>query len=100
MNLFVQKPINMTICFRLFLPATQGRFPVGVTTFTTPVQPPRAVGSVKLKDPRHTRQDCLEHALLLEEVVFTAYYPAEIDALSKNGLPWFIRYLRAPSEPN
>lgn len=85
---------------RLFLPTIQGRFPVGVTTFTTPVQPPRSVGSVKLKHFRHTRQDYPEHALLLEEVAFTAYYPAEVNASSKNGVPWFIRYLKAASELN
>ncbi|KJA29853.1 hypothetical protein HYPSUDRAFT_127126 [Hypholoma sublateritium FD-334 SS-4] len=93
--MFVQRRNIITLSYpRLFLPTIQGRFPVGVTTFTTPVQPLRSVGSVKLKNFRRARQDYPEHALLLEEVAFTAYYPAEVDASSKNGIPWFIRPIR------
>ncbi|KAF8969447.1 platelet-activating factor acetylhydrolase, isoform II-domain-containing protein [Flammula alnicola] len=77
-----------------FLPAIQGRFPVGVTTFATPVRPPRPIGSVKLRNGQSTRQDQPDYALFLEEVAFTAYYPAEVNAASKKGLPWFIRPVR------
>ncbi|KAF9481807.1 hypothetical protein BDN70DRAFT_875743 [Pholiota conissans] len=77
-----------------FLPSFPGRFPVGVTTFITPVRPSRAIGSVKLRIPPNSKQERHENALLLEEVAFTAYYPAEVDALSKKGVPWFIRPIR------
>lgn len=66
---------------------------MGVTTFVTPVQQPQTVGSIKLKRSRRSRQDQSEHALFLEEVAFTAYYPAEVNASSKKGVPWLIRYL-------
>lgn len=75
---------------RLFLPDTNGRFPVGVTTFATPVRPARAIGSVKLKNVQS--KDKPKNALYLEEVAFTAYYPADINANSRKGAPWLLRY--------
>lgn len=78
----------------LLLPAIEGRFPVGVTTFTTPVRPARSIGSAKLKSPRASRQDASQHAFFLEEVAFTAYYPADVDVTSKKGIPWFLRPIR------
>ncbi|TFK22339.1 hypothetical protein FA15DRAFT_622679 [Coprinopsis marcescibilis] len=74
-----------------FLPAIQGRFPVGVTTFVSPVQRPRPIGTVKLRSPP-TGSTRPNNALYLEEVAFTAYYPA--DTTSKpitKGVDWFIR---------
>jgi platelet-activating factor acetylhydrolase len=90
-KLAISIDIQTSECSRFFLPAIHGRFPVGVTTFVTPVRPSQAIGSVKLRIPQSTRQEQNGHALLLEEVAFTAYYPAEIDASSKKGVPWFIR---------
>ncbi|PPQ77726.1 LOW QUALITY PROTEIN: hypothetical protein CVT25_011160, partial [Psilocybe cyanescens] len=74
----------------LFLPQIHGRFPVGVTTFATPVRPARPIGTIKLKSNQSQ-----ESALYLEEVAFTAYYPADVKATtSKKGVPWFLRPLR------
>uniref|UniRef100_A0A8H7Y0Z5 N-acetyltransferase domain-containing protein n=1 Tax=Psilocybe cubensis TaxID=181762 RepID=A0A8H7Y0Z5_PSICU len=49
----------------------------------------RPIGTVKLKN--HQTQ---ESALFLEEVAFTAYYPAEVDGSSQKGVSWFLRPLR------
>lgn len=71
-----------------------GRFCVGASTFVAPVRPPLTIGSAKLpgRSPDHT----LRPALQLEEIAFTAYYPANISpGGSKNiskGLHWLIRY--------
>lgn len=71
----------------LFLPEIPGRFRVGATTFVTPVRPARTVGSAKILNlVSHVR----EPALHLEEVAFTAYYPADINGRQK-GLNWVIR---------
>ncbi|KAF8165535.1 platelet-activating factor acetylhydrolase, isoform II-domain-containing protein [Crassisporium funariophilum] len=78
----------------LSLPAIQGRFPVGITTFVTPVRPARPIGSAKLRNVRSTRTDQPNHAFFLEEVAFTAYYPAKVNPASKKGVPWFIRPIR------
>lgn len=72
----------------LFLPSIHGRFPVGITTFVTPVRPAQIVGSVKLRNVRHGQ---LENALCLEEVAFTVYYPTEKPTNSQEGVDWFIR---------
>jgi platelet-activating factor acetylhydrolase len=73
----------------LFLPAIQGRFPVGITTFVAPVKSPRPIGNVKLRKPRKSRQNHPDSALYLEEVAFTAYYPTS--ASGKKGVPWVLR---------
>ncbi|KAF9534710.1 platelet-activating factor acetylhydrolase, isoform II-domain-containing protein [Crepidotus variabilis] len=78
----------------LSLPAIQGRFPVGVTTFVTPVRPARPVGSAKLKNHLKTRPGQPDYAFLLEEVAYTAYYPADVGKLQTKGVPWFLRPLR------
>lgn len=75
----------------LFLPAIQGRYAVGVTTFVTPVHNPRPIGSVKLKLGGSTGNGESKPALLLEEVAYTAYYPADVSPKSKKGVDWFIR---------
>lgn len=77
-------PINM-----FSLPEIPGRFPVGATTFLTRVRSPRTVGSVKL---RNEQSDAHQSALYLEEVAFTAYYPADTSKTSKKGLDWILRY--------
>ncbi|KAF8812247.1 hypothetical protein BYT27DRAFT_7132610 [Phlegmacium glaucopus] len=76
-----------------FLPRIQGRFPVGLTTFVTPVNPSRPIGSARLRNNiRGRAKDCPDHAFILEEVAFSLYYPADINAAtSKKGVPWFIR---------
>ncbi|KAG5648914.1 hypothetical protein DXG03_000263 [Asterophora parasitica] len=71
----------------LFLPELPGRFPVGATTFITPVRSPRTVGSFKLR----SQSDAPQSALYLEEVAFTAYYPANISNTTRKGLNWLIR---------
>ncbi|RXW25242.1 hypothetical protein EST38_g592 [Candolleomyces aberdarensis] len=79
----------------LFLPAIKGRYAVGVTTFVTPVHPPRPIGSVKLRNGSgNPSKGESKPALLLEEVAYTAYYPADISAKSKKGVDWFIRPIR------
>lgn len=75
------------------LPSIHGRFPVGVTTFATPVRPTRIIGSAKLKNPRNSRQESTDHALLLEEVAFTAYYPADISSNPPKGVDWLFRFV-------
>jgi platelet-activating factor acetylhydrolase len=76
------------LVFRLYLPHVPGRFPVGMTTFVTPISPSQLVGTAKLKN---TRTGQLDHALTLEEVAFSAYYPADISSNASNGVPWLLR---------
>jgi len=78
--------------FMLFLPKSNGRFPVGATTFKLPVST-KVLGTVKIS--RHGHNDggpTVEPALQLDEVVFTAYYPADIKGSNiKKGLDWLLR---------
>ena len=85
------KTLIYTYLSRLTLRGPQGRYQVGVTTFVTPVRPSRPIGSAKLKDAPTGRQSPHNHALFLEEVAFSAYYPADISTKPKKGVPWFIR---------
>lgn len=71
----------------MFLPESSGQFRVGATTFVTPVRPPRSVGSAKILN---STSNVREPALQLEEVAFTAYYPADVGE-RKKGLDWVIR---------
>ncbi|KAF8076569.1 platelet-activating factor acetylhydrolase, isoform II-domain-containing protein [Lyophyllum atratum] len=71
-----------------FLSEIPGRFPVGATTFLSRVPSPRPVGCIKL---RNQQSDAPQSALILEEVAFTAYYPADASKLTKKGLDWVIR---------
>ncbi|OSX60109.1 hypothetical protein POSPLADRAFT_1047583 [Postia placenta MAD-698-R-SB12] len=65
------------------LPDIPGRYPVGATTFAVPLESPQAVGSAKL---RHSSGNTpYEPALLLEEVVFTVFYPADLQSPSADG---------------
>lgn len=76
-----------------FLPSIQGRFPVGLTTFVTPVNPTQPIGSARLRNIRGRPKDHSDYAFVLDEVAFSLYYPADMSAhTSKNfGAPWFIR---------
>ncbi|PPQ65961.1 hypothetical protein CVT26_010723 [Gymnopilus dilepis] len=76
----------------VFLPDTNGHFPVGVTTFVTPVRPAKPIGSAKLRRAGSTDES--QDALYLEEVAFTAYYPADISTASRKGVPWLLRPVR------
>ncbi|OCH92195.1 hypothetical protein OBBRIDRAFT_727394 [Obba rivulosa] len=69
------------------LPDAPGRYQVGATTFAIPVLNPVPVGSTKLKSTGGNTSN--DHALLLEEVAFTAYYPvaAYDDAKSYGASP-------------
>ncbi|TFK71814.1 hypothetical protein BDN72DRAFT_837193 [Pluteus cervinus] len=73
----------------LFLHEARGKFPVGATTFVTPARPARTIGTVKRVLP----DGKLEPALKLEEVAFTAYYPANTDGARK-GIDWVLRPMR------
>ncbi|KAG1755516.1 platelet-activating factor acetylhydrolase, isoform II-domain-containing protein [Suillus lakei] len=80
----------------LFLSEFHGRFPVGATTFKLPVSA-KVLGTAKIR--RHGHSDggqSLKPALQLEQVVFTAYYPADVSGNKvKKGLDWLLRPLRA-----
>ncbi|PPQ64631.1 hypothetical protein CVT24_008368 [Panaeolus cyanescens] len=49
----------------------------------------KSIGSLKWKNAKKDTP-----ALHLEEVAFTAYYPADVNKNSKKGVPWFIRPLK------
>ncbi|KAK0498588.1 platelet-activating factor acetylhydrolase, isoform II-domain-containing protein [Armillaria luteobubalina] len=71
-----------------FLPDCHDVYPVGATTFVTPARPSRTYGSAKLANG--------QPALVLHEVAFTAYYPADIadkSWKSKRGINWLNRPL-------
>ncbi|KAG6831388.1 hypothetical protein H0H92_010990 [Tricholoma furcatifolium] len=75
----------------LFLSNISGSFPVAATTFATQVSSPRQFGNIKLASNS-------EPALLLQEVAFTAYYPADVSATARRGLDWVLRHI--PIYPN
>ncbi|KAK0230986.1 platelet-activating factor acetylhydrolase, isoform II-domain-containing protein [Armillaria fumosa] len=71
-----------------FLPDCHDVYSVGATTFVTPARPSRTYGSAKLPNG--------QPALVLDEVAFTAYYPAHIadkSWKSKRGINWLNRPL-------
>ncbi|PCH41483.1 hypothetical protein WOLCODRAFT_119037 [Wolfiporia cocos MD-104 SS10] len=65
------------------LPDVPGPFVVGATTFAIPLQQPQTIGAAKLR--RTGGNTPREPALLLEEIVFTAFYPADIRKPSTDG---------------
>ncbi|KAF8663408.1 hypothetical protein AX16_000980 [Volvariella volvacea WC 439] len=69
-----------------------GQYPVGASTFVTPAKPSRVIGSVR-RAPDDTSVPPWEPALKLEEIAFTAYYPADITTTPKpiKGLNWLLR---------
>jgi platelet-activating factor acetylhydrolase len=75
------------------LPVAQGHFAIGATTFCLPVGKAITVGSSKLKVKSE-----FQPALQLEEVAFTAYYPARTESKDgtkryKKGLNWISQYV-------
>ncbi len=71
-----------------FLPDCHDLYSVGATTFVTPVRPSRTYGSARFPNG--------QPALVLDEVAFTAYYPANrADKAwkSKRGINWLNRPL-------
>lgn len=77
----------------LSLPEFHGRFPVGATTFKLPVST-KVLSTAKIHRHGH-RSDggpSVKPALQLDEVVFTAYYPAQVKGNNmKKGLDWLLR---------
>ncbi len=63
---------------------SDNKYPVGSTTFATPVQPSVTFGNATLND---------QPALVLDEVAFTAYYPADVTAGPSKGVDWLLRPL-------
>ncbi len=81
---------------------TPGPYPVGATTFAIPLDEfaspeDRIVGEAKVKASASGHPN--EPALKLEEVAFTAFYPAELNAAGggrkriSKGLGWIPRYV-------
>ncbi|KAJ6515713.1 hypothetical protein C8R45DRAFT_957403 [Mycena sanguinolenta] len=64
----------------------RGPFPVGAVTLVAPVTPAIPIGTAKLPATNAP-------ALVLDEVAFTAYYPADLDRNSKRrkGVNWLVR---------
>ncbi|EPQ52569.1 hypothetical protein GLOTRDRAFT_79681 [Gloeophyllum trabeum ATCC 11539] len=85
------------------LPEPKGPYAVGATTFLRPIRPSLALGTSKVKKPKHSNEpahDELEHTLQLEEVAFTAFYPADLDGNghSHQRSSWFGRGYKGPSK--
>lgn len=76
----------------MFLPNPGGRFPVGATTFKLAV-PRCPLSSAKVR----SASSGLKDALVLEEVAFTAYYPADVSLKgTPRGLNWLLRFVDIP----
>ena len=77
----------------LSFPSIAGPYKVGATTFSLPLRSRSVIGSAKL---RHGK-DGLRPALPLEEVVFTAFYPAAPENSSykqtSKGIDWLCKYV-------
>lgn len=70
-----------------FLPYISGAYPVGATTFSLVLSSPEVIGKAKLRDG--------SPALSLEEVVFTAFYPADLSTppnakKPRKGIRWLL----------
>ncbi|KAJ7180278.1 platelet-activating factor acetylhydrolase, isoform II-domain-containing protein [Mycena crocata] len=68
----------------LSLRPPRGVLPVGAVTFTASVQPALTVGTATLTGVN-------KPALVLDEVAFTAYYPADLARKPRKGLSWLVR---------
>lgn len=67
------------------LPNTRGGFSVGATTFISPVRTGLVIGSGTLPGQS-------QPGFILDELAFTAYYPAEISSkVPRKGVDWLIR---------
>jgi platelet-activating factor acetylhydrolase len=79
----------------LTLPEVSGKYPVGATTFAIPIttkdEASRTIGRAKLRPSSGGQPDA--PALKLEEVAFTAYYPADTSSGRKlqKGVHWVQR---------
>lgn len=74
----------------LGLPEIRGPYTVGASTFAIPIHAPQIIGSAKFKDSKKRPPG---PALLLDEVVFTVYYPADTsDTSCTRRMNWMIRY--------
>ncbi|KAJ6628803.1 platelet-activating factor acetylhydrolase, isoform II-domain-containing protein [Mycena sp. CBHHK59/15] len=65
-----------------------GPHPVGAVTLTAPVRPSLTIGAATLRASG-------EPAFRLQEVAFTAYYPADVSKEQAKGLHWLIRPIRS-----
>ncbi|KAJ6598884.1 platelet-activating factor acetylhydrolase, isoform II-domain-containing protein [Mycena vulgaris] len=74
--------------FSLPQPQAPLSFPVGALTLVAPVRPALAVGTAALAGT-------VAPALLLDELAFTAYYPADPAPTARKGLHWLIRPVSA-----
>ncbi|KII94903.1 hypothetical protein PLICRDRAFT_47906 [Plicaturopsis crispa FD-325 SS-3] len=70
------------------LPNITGAYSVGVTTFVLPLREALTIG-------RATFKGSGQPALNTDTVVFTAYYPADVDAKGKKGIHWLERPINA-----
>lgn len=70
--------------------------PVAAATFVAAVNPALAVGSATLAGTTN------DPALLLEEVAFTAYYPADLSQRPRprKGLDWLLRCVEKQAKKN
>ena len=64
-----------------------GRFPVGATTFAVPLDEGHVIGASKLKLGASSRGAVNAPAVVLKEVVFTAYYPGDISSTPQGYMP-------------
>ncbi|KZT23093.1 hypothetical protein NEOLEDRAFT_1070031 [Neolentinus lepideus HHB14362 ss-1] len=86
-----------------YFPEPKGPYTVGATTFLRPIKPSLALGTSKVKKPKHSHgqadsnKEELEHTLQFEEVAFTAFYPANIEA-NDSRRSWFRRGYSGPSK--
>ncbi|EGO27802.1 hypothetical protein SERLADRAFT_447019 [Serpula lacrymans var. lacrymans S7.9] len=77
----------------LYFPSIKGRYPVGATTFQLAVPSPITVGTSKIRAGGQNGD--LKSALVVEEIAFTAYYPAQVRNIKRTrGLDWLIRPIR------
>ena len=66
-----------------------GPYDVGVTTFTLPVRPTEVIGKATVR----TETGQITPALRLEEVSFTAYYPASPTTKEQSRQPTWLNWL-------
>ncbi|EIW82341.1 hypothetical protein CONPUDRAFT_103384 [Coniophora puteana RWD-64-598 SS2] len=69
----------------LTFPPIPGRFPVGITTFAAPLAT-EVFGNSKI-----ILEGERKHALISDELIFTAYYPTSPDGAQKKGYHWLLR---------
>jgi hypothetical protein len=70
-----------------FLRYPPGKYSVGATNFVFPAETPHVVGGATLPSTNGPKP-----LLKLEEIAFTAYYPARVEGNPKYGMEWIVRY--------